>query len=254
MIRMGNRYNKCIYSYEFSDNHVYVGLTYNIEERQKNRDNNINDSVTKYINKTNLIPIRIQLTEFLSVNESIRLEEFYVNKYKNEGWDILNKVKTGAIGGGVIKWNFKSCQNEALKYNNKTEFGKYSSSAYVTAKKQKWIEIICKHMKRPIAHNFKYNIDNCQKEALKYTSRSEFNKYSHSIYVTSCVNKWLDVICGHMKYKQTPSTHWNIEKCMFEANKYGTRTDFKKYSHGAYIVSLRNKWINEICSHMIKTK
>jgi len=36
--RTGNRYNKCIYSYEFPDNTVYVGLTYNIEERQKNRD------------------------------------------------------------------------------------------------------------------------------------------------------------------------------------------------------------------------
>ena len=95
---IGDRYNKCIYSYEFSDNHVYVGLTHNINIRQKNRDRDLTDTVTKYINETNLTPIRKQLTDYIFVDDAIRLEEEFLQKYLNEGWVGLNKRKTGGIG------------------------------------------------------------------------------------------------------------------------------------------------------------
>lgn len=199
VLRLGNRHKKCIYSYEFSDNHVYVGLTSNIEERQKRRDRNIKDSVTEHILKTNLQPNRILLTKYIEVNKAIKMEEYYVNKYNENGWNILNKVKTGAIGGNIVKLTKEFCTKEALKYKTKTDFNKGNSSAYVTARKEKWINDICKHMTRPLVHNFKYTYDVCEEEALKYDNVSDFNKLSTSIYVTSCRNKWLKEICKHMK-------------------------------------------------------
>lgn len=95
---IGDRYNKCIYSYEFPDNHVYVGLTHNIDMRQKSRDRDLDDAVTKYVNKTKLKPIRKQLTDYIFVDDAIRLEEEYLQKYLSEGWVGLNKAKTGGIG------------------------------------------------------------------------------------------------------------------------------------------------------------
>lgn len=95
---IGNRYNKCIYSYEFPNNHVYVGLTYNIDSRQKDRDKDLTDTVTKYINETKLKPIRKQLTDYVFVDDAIKLEEEFLQKYLNEGWIGLNKRKTGGIG------------------------------------------------------------------------------------------------------------------------------------------------------------
>lgn len=95
---IGDRYNKCIYSYEFSDNHVYVGLTRNIDVRQKSRDKDFNDAVTKHIRETNLIPIRKQLTEYIPVENAIVLEGEYLSKYVNDGWIALNRAKTGGIG------------------------------------------------------------------------------------------------------------------------------------------------------------
>ena len=95
---IGDRYNKCIYSYEFSDNHVYVGLTRNIEIREQSRRKNNNDAVTKHINETGLQPIRKLLTEYIPVDMAIILEGEYLKKYINSGWKPLNRSKTGGIG------------------------------------------------------------------------------------------------------------------------------------------------------------
>ena len=99
MIPRGDKYHRCIYVYEFSDNHAYVGLTYDLNKRKKNRKRDISDAVSIHINKTNLKPIIIKLTEYLPVKKAIIMEKHYYNKYINEGWKILNRVKTGGLGG-----------------------------------------------------------------------------------------------------------------------------------------------------------
>jgi predicted GIY-YIG superfamily endonuclease len=137
---LGSRYKRCIYVYEFSDNSAYIGLTYNLKERQKDRNNKLNDAVTKYINETGIQPFRKQLTEYIDVEEAIKLEGFYVEKYRNEGWNILNRSKTGSIGGGNLKWTFEACQKEALKYKTKSEFIKNNGSAYSSSKNNDWLK------------------------------------------------------------------------------------------------------------------
>ena len=99
MIPRGDKYHRCIYVYEFSDGSAYVGLTYNLNKRKKNRKRDINDAVTIHINKTNLIPTITKLTKYLSIKEAIKMEEYYHNKYLNEGWKMLNRTKTGGLGG-----------------------------------------------------------------------------------------------------------------------------------------------------------
>lgn len=43
---------------------------------------------------------------------------------------------------------------------------------------------------------------------------------------------------------------WVKENCYKEALKYNTRMEFQDNSRGAYMSACRNKWLNEICSHM----
>lgn len=38
------------------------------------------------------------------------------------------------------RWNKENCHKEALKYNKRGEFSKYSPSAYGRALKEKWLE------------------------------------------------------------------------------------------------------------------
>ena len=201
MIIQNNNTKRCIYCYEFEDNSVYIGLTYDIEKRQKNRNISDFDQVIIHIKKTGLTPIRKQLTDYIGVNDAIKLEGYYVEKYKNEGWNVLNKSKTGAIGGS-LRWTYEKCKEEALKYK----------------------------------------------------SRYEFVKTSKGAYESSAKHKWLDDVCSHMIPTQKPTGYWSYKNCKEEALKYKTRTEFQNNASGAYNSSLKHNWLDEICSHMVRTQ
>jgi len=150
IIKKGNYKKRCIYVYEFNDNSAYVGLTYYIENRHNRHLNDKNSQVYKHINKTKNYKL-IKLTDYINVNNAIKLEKEYVNLYKNNGWNILNKAKTGSIGGNILKWTYDKCKKEALKYNTKSEFIKNNGNgAYSSASKNKWLGEICSHMKSKI--------------------------------------------------------------------------------------------------------
>ena len=142
----GNRVKRCIYAYEFTDNHVYIGLTYNIENRNTRHLLNDKSCVFKHIEKTMLTPKLIQLTDYIDINISSKLEGEFVEKYKINDWIILNKIKTGGVGGNISKWNKEKCQEEALKYDKKCEFKKCCSGAYHHAYLHKFLNDICHHM------------------------------------------------------------------------------------------------------------
>lgn len=249
--RTGNRFHKCIYSYEFPDNSVYVGLTYNIEKRQKSRDNKPNDSVTKHIRETNLSPIRKQLTDYIDVNEAIKLEEFYVSKYKNEGWIILNQVATGAIGGNVVKWTFETCTEEALKYNTKIDFRNNSSSAYVTAKNKKWLNDICKHMIEIKKPNGYWTKEKCVEISMLFDNLTDLAKEYPSCWVIMKRNGWLDELTKHMSpYKRKPPKYWNFERSKEMALLCSTRQEFREKYESAYDAARKHGFLDEICAHM----
>lgn len=44
---------------------------------------------------------------------------------------------------------------------------------------------------------------------------------------------------------------WFLENCRIEAEKYKTRIEFQKNSPSAYQAAFKNKWLNDICSHML---
>jgi len=77
-------------------------------------------------------------------------EEEKLKNYINEGWVKLNKVKCGSLGGGYLKWTKERCYKEALKYKTRTNFRKSSSSAYIRARKEGWLDEICEHMVRHV--------------------------------------------------------------------------------------------------------
>ena len=104
MIPRGDKYHRCIYSYEFPNNRVYVGLTYNMEKRIGSRRKDTNDTVVKYVSETKLQPKLKQLTRYLPIGEAVKLEGEYLKKYIENGWIPLNKVKTGGLGGS--KFNY----------------------------------------------------------------------------------------------------------------------------------------------------
>ena len=91
----------------------------------------------------------------------------------------------------------------------------------------------------------KWDYVSCKKEALKYETRSEFQKGSNGAYNSSWKNGWLDDICGHMVEGKKPNGYWTKEKCREESLKYNNRIEFRKGSGSAYRSSLKNGWLEE---------
>ncbi len=247
MIKLGNRMFRCVYAYEFPDNHVYVGLTYNIHVRNLNRINDPNDQVTKHINKTQQTPIIKQITDYISVNEASKLENIYIENYKNDGWIILNKAKGGGIGGGHIIWDKNVCKIEALKYKTRSEFENNSLGAYSAARKNLWLDEICSHMFLMCVH---WTKEMCIKEASKCKTKTEFRENSPNAYAASYLSGWMDEVTD----KLIKCERWTKEKCLKEALKYETKADFIEFSKKAYRAAIKYRWVFDISQHMVSNK
>ena len=97
-------------------------------------------------------------------------------------------------------WTKDRCLEEALKFKTKNDFRNNSPSAYNKSLKRKWINDICTHMNEIKKPRDYWTKEECHKESLKYSTRSEFNRESVSAYSKAWEKNWLDDICNHMKY------------------------------------------------------
>lgn len=200
----GDLRKRYIYSLEFSDNCVYVGLTYDVEIRKKihlglckTTKQSEKSAVYQHIVNTGLTPKIIILTK-KPINENLaqKKELYYIEKYKKEKWIILNKIKGGALGYGVKKWTKEKIVEEALKYNKRSEFKK-NSGAYQAALTSKIINEVCSHMNTP--QRTQWSKELAHYEALKYENNVDFYKFSKNAYVVARKYGWLDDIRTHMK-------------------------------------------------------
>jgi predicted GIY-YIG superfamily endonuclease len=160
MIKIGNQEFRCIYAFEFEDNYAYIGLTYNISNREF--DHNKKGPVFKHIIKTNSKYKLVQLTDYIRKKKAQQIEELTIKEYENDGWKLLNKKRISTLGfvrliyddtwwqdrlgGSTIYWTYEKCKEEALKYKHKTEFKKGSGGAFTSSLRNGWYEEICSHM------------------------------------------------------------------------------------------------------------
>jgi len=93
------------------------------------------------------------LTDFLDINIASEMEGIILNKYIAEGWNILNRCKTGGLGennGVNLKWTKEKCLESAKKYQTKNDWRiGNDKSAYDRALKiygKEFFNECCKHM------------------------------------------------------------------------------------------------------------
>jgi hypothetical protein len=98
MIPIGSLYKRCIYTCEFEDGSIYVGLTFSVRERSLTRLIDKRDVVFQYKESTGLSYKVKQITDFLPINEAVIKEEEFRQQFIDEGKNVLNRVKCGSIG------------------------------------------------------------------------------------------------------------------------------------------------------------
>lgn len=97
--------DRVIYVYELPDNHAYVGLTMNIEQRDAQHRGvdkyfgRKGDSLYEYCKSANIeMPKPKILEEGLSRQDAGNAERKWIKKYRKDGWRLINKNDGGSTG------------------------------------------------------------------------------------------------------------------------------------------------------------
>lgn len=250
--RKGNIYSSKrdnVYAYFFNGlNAVYVGRTISPSERDNSHHTNENSAVFRFASENDVdVPNMTVLESGLTIAEGLDKEDYYVKKYRDEGWNVLNKAKTGRRSGSLGglnngKWDYKACHDEAEKCGTLKEFREKYPTAYNVSLKNGWLGEYA-WLER-IGHEPNYwTYERCYEEAQKYKSRHQFQNENGSAYLKALKEKWID---DYVWFSPSPTAlKWSYDKCREEAMKYTRLSDYVKNSGHAYFVARQKGWMKD---------
>jgi hypothetical protein len=237
-------YDYLLHKYKTS----YTGLTWNLKDRHYYHMNNPKSPVFRFMKEHDLTEDDFEyvIHGYYDKDTAVGIETQKEEEHRSNGWDTLNGIKPGGLGGYKLKWTYEKCKEEALKYNTRKEFQNESGSAYVRSCKEGWSREVCSHMNEYRKPNGYWTKEKCKEVASKYVSRSEFSKNHNIMYQISHREGWMDEICSHMITTRKPTGYWTKENCKEEAKKYKTRSKFRSGCNSAYVKSSKEGWMDEI--------
>ena len=201
MVALGNLKKRCLYIIGVKNTKIiYVGLTYNFQKRLSThflRSNKIKEIIKKY-GKENIFAEKI--TDYLNVDIISNLEKIKIKEYKEKGYKVLNTSKGGGTGGNILYWTEDKILKEAEKFSTVKEWLSKSPKSYDAARTHKLLPQSTKHMQRLTKSGMwkDYTKNQILSDALKYKSRFEWYKKSHSAYRIAKKESWFEEAVSHM--------------------------------------------------------
>jgi predicted GIY-YIG superfamily endonuclease len=187
MIKIGNISKRSVYLIKFDEETVYIGLSFNVEQRFEQHLSRSNSNIKKYLESNICSPILIKLSDYIPSNQASDLEKYYIKYYKENGFKVLNRKEGGGLGRESKKWDYDSCKTICEQYETKTKLRNNSFSCYSFCKENNLLDIFYPDNPKKL----KLNYDICKKESMKYKLRTEFSKNSRTIYNFASKNGWL---------------------------------------------------------------
>lgn len=180
---------RIIYVYEFPNNVAYIGLT-NWPERRDNqhRSKNIKSksAVRNYSMLNNIeIPEMKILEDNLTIVESQRAEQKWMDLYIQKGWTLINKVKAGSIGAQPsLKYTKEFIIEESKKYKNMQEMFYKDRFCYYNMLRLNIKEICFPNSKfvENMAKPYDYTEEFLCEITTKYKTKTELRKNEARIY------------------------------------------------------------------------
>ena len=237
MQRAGSKYLRYIYAYEFPDNSVYVGLTYDLDERNRAHMNSPTSTVYLHMQNTGLKPNRKTVTGLLDSQEASKAETRILDEYEKKGWIVLNRAKTGALGGSTLFWTEDRIKSEIEKYKTLNDFYINVPSAFQALRKlgKEKFYLLTKKLKRV---QEKLSDKEIETLAKMYSNKMSFHKDQPKAYSQAKRKgeEFFNKITSHMKNQHT---YWTDEMLRNESLKYSSRNGFAKGSPSAYTTARR---------------
>lgn len=253
---------RVIYVYEFPKNKTaYVGLTCQIERRhnahmgKETRYGRITSPVYHFMKQSGEQPNFIILSNKpINEEDAPKEENLYSEKYKTDGWNLLNKAKPGSLGSKYI-WTKEIVKEIADKLTKHTELrSKLKTSIYSYVKNNEWWDEITGHLEKDIREN--WNDNEALEIGYRYDSISllskEFNGVAKYIRKRPKLREELDLHWNKSKEEKRLNKIPTKEECFKVSLRYDKRKDFRKYDGSIFDISRKQGWLDEICSHMTR--
>ena len=241
-----NKNAKYIYAYEFvNQKAVYVGLTNSIIKRDWQHRNSNDSSVYIFAEECKCeIPQPKQLESGVPVDESGSRERYWVHYYKNIGWHILNRAKTGERESSVgiyypVKWNKRVIREKAKEcgYDLKLFMEKYTG-AYeaILSRYRGLLNELFPHRSIHTHHTLD--------EALLVVNKGSFKNRMHLYreckwaYRVLRKNGKLDDVFGKPK-------EYSKEEALKEADNYKSIEQIRKVKHSLWNYLKKNNLFRE---------
>lgn len=110
----------CIYTYEFPElNYAYVGRTVDIASRDRDHHSRKDDSVLRFAKEHGVeVPDPKIIVDDITVKEGASFEDKMIDLYRSIGWNMINSVKGGSLGGLGYqrKWTMDRLYEVASKF------------------------------------------------------------------------------------------------------------------------------------------
>jgi hypothetical protein len=97
----------------------------------------------------------------------------------------------------------------------------------------------------------KWTKEMCLEDALKYTTKVEWEKNSVNCYSAARRNGWYEECSKHMVVLCRNKNYWTKERCIKDALNYNTKIAWKLSLKSGYNAASKNGWLDECCGHMI---
>ena len=189
-----------VYVYEVSETHAaYIGRTLDLQRRDLcHRNKTQNDTLFRYCQEKGVDVPRVKvLEEGLVAVQSQEREDYWKRRYRDMGWDIINKASTG-IGSGSLgsmprKWNHETCKEVAELCVSREDLKKRYVGAYNVARKNGWLkEFFPNIMKR---EDGCFNtLEKCKEAATGFRTIMEIRRNYPFLYRRISKNKWTEEI------------------------------------------------------------
>lgn len=240
----------CVYAYEFEEfNSVYVGRTLvrRINDRDKEHLFTETDAVYLFAKEKDIpVPDMKILESNITIADGTKKEGEYLEQYRQAGWNLLNRAKTGGIGLlEKNKWTKKTCHEEARKYDSRGAFAEACSRAYAVARRNGWLSEYTWFEEKQKPAGYWNNYNNCFNAAHSCRTKNEFNKKYNAAYVSARENGWMKDY-EWFNIKRIPANKkWTHDSVYNEAKNYRSRKEFRDNANGAYHAALKNRWLDE---------
>jgi REP element-mobilizing transposase RayT len=247
--KKSSSFNRFIYAFEFSDNHVYVGLTYNLNKRKSDHlttEKRVSP-VVEHIKKTGLdYTFKTVFDESYPKDIAGEMEKIALQDYIEKGWIPLNKAKPGSLGGMKLMWTYEKIKEELKGIKTLSEAKKkIPLHAFENMKKYGWWDEFISPL--IIDARVFWTVERALEELKKYETRLDMRKNQNGLYKFLHKNGLLQ------SFPKQKTSRKNLLKNKFTKEQvygkcltYKTGGDVMKYDREYYTCAKNNGWWDDI--------